>query len=77
MTITPDELSEKGYVLLDKLEHNELGPFVQLYIKNRTKYAVFYILCKAQCLATVALARSSCTTTMRNLTMPPEDSVVC
>jgi hypothetical protein len=44
MKITPDELSEKGYVLLDKLEHNELAPFVQLYMKKRTKYAVLYIL---------------------------------
>jgi hypothetical protein len=42
MKITPDELTENGYVLLDKLEHNELVPFIRTYMKKWTKYSVFY-----------------------------------
>lgn len=42
MKIKPEELTENNYVLLDKLEHNELVPFVHTYIKKRTKYSVTY-----------------------------------
>lgn len=42
MKIKPNELSENGYVLLDKLEHKELVPFVQTYMKKPTKYVKFY-----------------------------------
>jgi hypothetical protein len=42
MKIRPDELTEKGYVLLDKLEHKELVPFIRTYMKKRTKYSVLY-----------------------------------
>jgi hypothetical protein len=45
MKIRPEELTENGYVLLDKLEHNDLVPFIRLYMKKWTKYAVFYYLC--------------------------------
>lgn len=44
MKIKPDELSENGYFLLDKLEHKELVPFIQTYMKKRTKYSVFYYI---------------------------------
>lgn len=44
MKIKPEELSEKGYVLIDKLGHKELVPFISTYIKKRTKYSVFYYL---------------------------------
>lgn len=45
MKIKPEELSHKGYVLLDKLEHNELVPFIRTYLKKRTKYAgSFYMI---------------------------------
>lgn len=44
MKIKPDELSENGYVLLDKLGHKELVPFIRTYLKKRTKYSVFYYL---------------------------------
>ncbi len=44
MKIRPDELTENGYTLLDKLEHKELVPFVRTYMKKRTKYSVFYYL---------------------------------
>lgn len=44
MKIKPGELSENGYFLLDKLEHKELVPFIQTYMKKRTKYSVFYYI---------------------------------
>jgi len=39
MEIKPEELEEHNYVLLDKLGHKELVPFIQIYIKKRTKYS--------------------------------------
>lgn len=42
MKIKPEELTENGYVLLDKLGHQELVPFIRSYMKKRTKYSVFY-----------------------------------
>jgi hypothetical protein len=44
MKLKPDELSENGYVLLDELSHKELVPFIQKYMKKRTKYSVFYYI---------------------------------
>ncbi len=44
MKISPNELPSNGYVLLDHLGHQELVPFIQTYIKKKTKYAVFYYL---------------------------------
>ena len=44
MKLKPDELSENGYVLLDELSHKELVPFLQKYMKKRTKYSVFYYI---------------------------------
>jgi hypothetical protein len=42
MKIEPDKLAENGYVLLDRLEHKELVPFIQTYMNKWTKYSVFY-----------------------------------
>ncbi|REK05652.1 MAG: DUF3267 domain-containing protein [Bacteroidetes bacterium] len=44
MKIRPEELTENGYVQLDKLGHKELVPFIRAYMKKRTKYSVFYYL---------------------------------
>ncbi len=44
MKIKPDELYENGYFLLDELGHKELVPFIQTYMKKRTKYSVFYYI---------------------------------
>jgi len=44
MNIKPDQLTENGFVLLDKLEHTELVPFIQTYMKKRTKYSMFYYI---------------------------------
>jgi hypothetical protein len=42
MEIRPDELSEKGYFLLDKLEHNELSVFLRKYINKRTTISIVF-----------------------------------
>ena len=44
MKLRPDELSAKGYILLDELGHKELVPFIRTYLKKGTKYTVFYYL---------------------------------
>jgi hypothetical protein len=42
MNIKPEELVVNNYELLDQLDHKELVPFIQTYMKKRTKYAIFY-----------------------------------
>ncbi|SEG20937.1 Putative zincin peptidase [Halpernia humi] len=42
MKIKPEELTQKGYVQLDSLGHKELVPFIQTYMKKKTKFALFY-----------------------------------
>lgn len=44
MNIRPEELSEHSFVLLDKLDHKELVPFIRLYMKKRNKFSIFYYL---------------------------------
>jgi len=44
MNLSVEELESQNVVLLDKLTHSELVPFVQHYIKKRTKSAVFYYI---------------------------------
>jgi hypothetical protein len=43
MKITPEELCEPNYVLLDELNLNQLGPFVNLYLSKRNFFTVFFI----------------------------------
>lgn len=45
MKIKPCELAQNGYVLIDKLGHKDLIPFIQTYIKKRTNYSAFYYAC--------------------------------
>jgi len=45
MKLRPEELSENGYILLDQLGHKELVPFIQTYMKKRTKFSVIYYIC--------------------------------
>ena len=42
MKIKPEELVENGYVLKDRLVHNDLIPFIQKYIRIRTRFSIFY-----------------------------------
>jgi hypothetical protein len=42
MKLKPEELTENGYILLDDLNHQELVPFIQTYIRKWTKFSVVY-----------------------------------
>ncbi|MES2388746.1 MAG: DUF3267 domain-containing protein [Bacteroidota bacterium] len=42
MKIEPEELTAKGYELLDKLDHRALIPFVQLYLAKPTRFSVLW-----------------------------------
>lgn len=42
MDIRPEELTQKGYTLLDQLGHKDLVPFVRTYINKKTKYTALY-----------------------------------
>lgn len=42
MKLQPAELAENGYVLLDKLGHQELIPFVRIYLQKKTPISRFY-----------------------------------
>ncbi|MBI1225963.1 MAG: DUF3267 domain-containing protein [Bacteroidetes bacterium] len=42
MKIQPSELEKNGYVLLDTLNHMEIVPFVQAYLKKRTNFTLLY-----------------------------------
>ncbi|MCF8304859.1 MAG: DUF3267 domain-containing protein [Ignavibacteriales bacterium] len=42
MNIKPEELELNGYVLLESLNHKELIPFVQKYIRIKTRFSSFY-----------------------------------
>lgn len=45
MKLKPEELQENGYILLDHLNHKELVPFIQTYIRKWTKFSVIYYCC--------------------------------
>lgn len=42
MNLSPEELTDNGYILLDNLGHKELVPFVRTYLKKRTPISLFY-----------------------------------
>jgi hypothetical protein len=44
MQISPSELTQNGYLLLDELDHKALVPFVQTYIKKHTWASFCYYL---------------------------------
>lgn len=44
MKIRPEELAENSYILVDKLDHQELIPFIRLYMRKRNKFSIFYYL---------------------------------
>ncbi|MBD1364109.1 DUF3267 domain-containing protein [Mucilaginibacter sp. ZT4R22] len=47
MQLSPEELPENGYVILDKMDHLELVPFVQAYLKKSTLYSIAYFAANA------------------------------
>ena len=42
MFLQTENLEENGFVLIDELEHKDLLPFIQKYMKEKTRYVVFY-----------------------------------
>lgn len=42
MKLQPEELEQEGYQLLDELSHQELLPFVRLYLRKKTIARTFY-----------------------------------
>ncbi len=42
MQCAPEELSENGYVYLDKMEHTNILPFISLYLKKKTTVVLLY-----------------------------------
>lgn len=42
MKIKPAELTGQGYILLDKLEHDALAPFLKKYLNKRTRTSILY-----------------------------------
>jgi hypothetical protein len=43
MNLKPEDLETNGYILLDKLEHMELVPFVRTYINKWTRFSTIYM----------------------------------
>jgi hypothetical protein len=42
MKLQPQELTHEGFVLMDELAHQDLLPFIQRYIKHKTKATILY-----------------------------------
>lgn len=55
MKIEPVELEERGFVLLDKLEHDDLIPFIQKYLRERTRFSILYLIFNVICFFLIAL----------------------
>jgi hypothetical protein len=55
MKLKPEELTDKGYVLLNTLEHQELIPFVNTYLKKWTRFSVIYLLSNLLIIGLIAL----------------------
>lgn len=45
MDIKPEDLEANDYVLMEKLEHMELIPFVRLYMSKWTRFGIIYTIC--------------------------------
>jgi hypothetical protein len=56
MNIPPSELEKQGYTLQDRLEHQDLAPFVQTWLKKRTFYSILYIAFNVLALAMLGMA---------------------
>lgn len=54
MDLKPEALESNGYVLMEKLEHMELIPFVRLYMGKRTRFAILYTICNLLVFAATA-----------------------
>lgn len=54
MDLRPEALESNGYVLMERLEHMELIPFVRLYMGKRTRFAILYTICNLLVFAATA-----------------------
>lgn len=54
MRIAPEDLTTQGYVLMDKLEHNELIPFIKIYLGKRTALSIAFTAINCVVLAVLA-----------------------
>ena len=42
MKLSPSQLEENGFVVADKLDHNELVPFIRKYLKSKNLFSLSY-----------------------------------
>lgn len=50
MNLKPEELEENGYVLLDRMNHQDIKPFVKIFLNKRTWFSFFYYSMLVVCL---------------------------
>lgn len=55
MQLLPQELDKNGYQLLDQLEHNNIVPFIQTYLKKRTLFSILYYFVTIVCALIISL----------------------
>ncbi|MBP7269158.1 MAG: DUF3267 domain-containing protein [Bacteroidia bacterium] len=53
MDLKPEELTERGYVELDRLDHQQLPPFIRQYLGRWNAYTVSYYIANLLALAGV------------------------
>jgi hypothetical protein len=53
MNIDPTDLTQHGYVEIDRLGHKELVPFIRTYMKKPTLFSILYYLANIICFALV------------------------
>lgn len=56
MKIKFDDLEKHGFTLQDRLEHHELVPFVQAWLKKRTFFSILYLAFNGLAVAFLGLA---------------------
>ncbi|MBI1287315.1 MAG: DUF3267 domain-containing protein [Flavobacteriales bacterium] len=55
MKLTPEELEAQGYRLVDRLNHQEIVPFVQKGLKLKNRYSRAYVLLNLLIIAVIGL----------------------
>lgn len=54
MHLTPEQLTHQGFEVIDRLDHQELVPFVRKHLRHRNGYVVTYYVANVLCFAAVA-----------------------
>ncbi len=55
MKLAPHQLVENGFVLIDELDHQDLMPFIQRYLKHRTFTTILYYVVNTMMLIPVII----------------------